>query len=285
MHLIYAHMTDQELTSPTVMPRVLRELVCDGILLSYTHESPESLPEVLSRYALPTIWINRKMPLNCVYADEFAASHHATQHLRRLGHRRIAMVHFGRTEGDTPDTWHFSDTDRYEGYVAAMRTAEAGLRPRHALRPAGVLESDSLALAKALLSGPDRPTAALCYDREQAELILYAAAAMGLAVPRDLSVLAFAEEPRLTLGEDLSVMRIPAKEVGREAVQMICDRIERPTEPLPARPLSHVLHLGKTCGAPAAEHGWRRRRLGSPNGASGESDSQMSINRHRKEDG
>ena len=76
---------------------------------------------------------------------------------------------------------------------------------------------------------PDRPTAVVCASQISTVRVLQTCNELDLAVPNDLSIVAFDEfpfaevfRPRLT-----SVVQ-PAKRMGRKAVQLVERRIRKP---------------------------------------------------------
>jgi DNA-binding LacI/PurR family transcriptional regulator len=119
----------------------------------------------------------------------------------------------------------------------------------------GVPVEQRLEWTKQLLTGPDRPTAIVCYDG--GERVLYAAGLAGLSVPKDLSIVTFSPKPppaqpfargEMYIGRDLTTVRVPTEEAGRQAVLMLLKKIENPQKALPPFVVRMELDAGDTCG-------------------------------------
>lgn len=147
-----------------------------------------------------------------VRADHHLGGRMMADHLLSLGHRRIGIV--GGPDHSTPVR------ARVEG--ARERMAEAGLEPV-AIRLGALHDFDLFqALAKKVLSGPDRPTAMIGTTDIAAIGVLHAAAASGLSVPRDLSIIGFDDMPaaRYVLPE-LTTVAQPMRAIGALAVAQL----------------------------------------------------------------
>ena len=221
MRLIVSKLPDAQLTSEELVPTILKEWSCDGLLINYTDHVPQGMVELIGRYRIPSVWINCRQPVDCVYYDDFGGAMEATQHFLKLGHRRIAYLDFVTL--DRPETSHYSRIDRYEGYAQAMRAA--GLVPVAQGQFAGIAVPRRLEMLLKLLSSPERPTAIISYDA--GERLLYAAALKGLRVPEDLSLMTFgplyAPANEVATGENYigksaAVMRLTSENAGRQAV-------------------------------------------------------------------
>src|SRR3954453_960814 len=94
MHLTGARLTDEELSSDDFLPKVLRESMADGMIVNYTHEIPQAMLELIHAHHAPAVWLNAKMPHDCVYPDDRGAAQAATEVLIQRGHKRIAFLHF-----------------------------------------------------------------------------------------------------------------------------------------------------------------------------------------------
>ena len=79
--LLFSRLSDERLKDERSAPRMLRQLMVDGLLLHYTHRFPEDLPDRLAGNRLPSVWINTRLPHDCVYLDDYAAAREAAQRL------------------------------------------------------------------------------------------------------------------------------------------------------------------------------------------------------------
>jgi LacI family transcriptional regulator len=258
MRMIVSKLGDKELTSAKLMPAVLREWSCDGLLINYTDRVPAEMIRLIEKFHIPSIWINRKQPHDAVYYDDFGGAKEATERLVKLGHRRITYLDFL-----PQDMWkltHYSRADRYAGYAEAMR--EAGLSPTPREQFAGVPVAERLTATCQLLRGAGdvlRPTAVIGYDA--GPRIMHAAALVGLKVPRDLSVVTFDALPAASavsdpgegfMGWTISAMGVPGELAGHRAVEMLTQKIEGGDEAIASVKLPLKFHSDDTCGrAPA----------------------------------
>lgn len=239
MHLAVARLSDAALTDAARVPRLLRDLGADGLLVNYNQWVPPAMNQLIERHAIPAVWINDKREHDAVYADEFDAARRATAHLLAMGHRRIAYV--GHPE--SPQR-HYSEADRRSGYAAAM--IDAGLTPRPLIESAS---ADKAALLARALRSSERPTAIVTYNITLITLAWLIAAESGLSCPRDLSLMTFSGQPA-HFGRAVSMMRVPDAEVGASAVRMLLNRIAHGGQEQPSQPIAHTLDLGATCAPP-----------------------------------
>ncbi|RIX31088.1 LacI family DNA-binding transcriptional regulator [Amnibacterium setariae] len=147
-----------------------------------------------------------------VMIDDLTASRTATEHLRGLGHTRIA--HF--TTSTEHQAGHLIIRRRAKGYRLAMEAG--GLEPvvvEHELDQTAAYEA-----ARRVLTSPSRPTAVFGVTDDIAIGVLEAARELGLQPGQDLSVVGFNDQPE-ALAEDLTTTRIRPAEMGAAAVDML----------------------------------------------------------------
>jgi LacI family transcriptional regulator len=238
MHLTVERLPDKKLTAEGFVPKVLRESMCDGMLINYTHEIPRKMLELIRAHHAPAIWINTKLDSDCVYPDDLGAIRQLTQHLLAMGHRRIAYAKFDWAS-------HYSTADRLAGYEQVMN--EAGLVPQSISRP--VPADELLDLTRSMLTAPDRPTAVIVRP-EDAHVFLSVAAGLGLQVPRDLSIASVTGKRFDLLGLRVTSVVVPAEEEGRQAVRMVNQKIEDPHAALPPCAVKFEFEPGRTCVPP-----------------------------------
>ena len=212
----------------------------------------------LRRRRVPVIAIEA-MPMEDVVAidlDNRDASRRGAEHLRELGHRRVAVITLpldaARTRGAvTPDRLAAS---------AAHTTLErlAGVRAVFADAPAASATGSSVdegaRVGRELLDVPAgaRPTAIVAQSDLLAVGVIRAAEQLGLEVPRDVSVLGF-DGVRLegAIEGVLTTLVQPAVEKGRLAAEAVLSALaERGDAPAS---LHSELRIGTTTGpAPAS---------------------------------
>jgi DNA-binding LacI/PurR family transcriptional regulator len=174
-----------------------------------------------------------------VGVDERASGRIATEHLLDLGHRRIGFV--------AGDEFALATREKAQGRADAL--AAAGIQsPPYAAHDGFNVEGGRRAL-RAILHGAngDRPTAVICSNDLMAIGALQEAAALGVRVPDDLSIVGFDgidgaswTQPALTTVEQ------PIDEIAETAVHALRAQIEEPGQALPNYVFRPQLRLGGT---------------------------------------
>lgn len=151
--------------------------------------------------------------------DETAAARAATQHLIGLGHRAIAHLAGAAERGLNRRV----PTLRRRAYFEAMAAAGLPTQPVW-IETAACTIADGLGAAKRLLSRELRPTAIFAASDEVAIGALLAARDLGIAVPRELSVIGI-DDHALAESFGLTTMRQDAYAQGRRAAQLLLDEL------------------------------------------------------------
>ncbi len=199
--------------------QLMRAERATGLIFAPTRRTAARLGEM--GLDIPTVLIDRPGPpglFDCVQLDNAAAVTALVDHLVAGGHRRILGL-FGATSA--------TGTERAEGFRAAMG--------RHGLAPAVQLlppELDPAAAARAALAEGPRPEAMVAGNSLLLTGALRATRAAGLAVPRDIALAGFDNEPWTELVEPgLTVIEQPLEEIGRMAMALLFDRLRMPGAP------------------------------------------------------
>jgi LacI family transcriptional regulator len=212
------------------VPRVLAAWMADGVLITADREVPPAVSRAVAAARIPALVLGLAQAADAVHGDDEGAGGEATQHLLRLGHRRIAFV---GADAQLP-----AEIARHAGYAGALRVA--GQRPR--IIPASA-EALQAALARA-----DRPTALLV--AEDPALALAVARRLGLEVPRDLSLIAFGPRPWVTPDLAVATLVAPWAALGRTAVDQLHARLGDAERHLPALALPGHLVPGASVAPP-----------------------------------
>jgi len=142
-----------------------------------------------------------------------AAAQHSTEHLISLGHRQIGFL--------MGDPRHAASRARLEGYREAMTAAGLAVDPSW-IRPGDFTFQSGQAEAANLFALDSRPTAIFACNDEMAFGCLEAAAAAGLAVPRDLSVVGFDDSSGSRLSNPpLTTVRQPLSDLAGHAADLL----------------------------------------------------------------
>lgn len=194
--------------------QALVERGIDAVMLVGTDHS-DAVRAILDAAEIPAVvaWaIDHAAPWPCVGFDNARAMARIVEHLVVLGHRRIAMI-AGITSGN----------DRAAERVRGAREALA----QHGLSLVHLFESayrfgDGRAAMRSLMGLPERPTAVVCGNDVLAMAALFEAQALGLAVPREVSITGFDDlELASHLSPALTTAHVPAVEMGRRVADYL----------------------------------------------------------------
>ncbi len=251
MRLMVAETADAEIGEAFYLPNVMRELSVDGLLINVLLDLPQEMLDRVHALRVPAVWINTNEPADCVFPDDFNGARLATEHLLRLGHRRIAFVKAGPLH---EENLHYSVAARRRGYEHSMKVA--GLTPQVLeIAPApiwekGLMDDNRIADVVQIMHSPERPTAIIAYEKDTALPVLLAAFQMGLKVPGDLSLVMFHHDFEWTVGVSITTVIHNMQRVGVEAAAMLDEKINTPELSLPPRAVPSFLFDGATCGPP-----------------------------------
>lgn len=170
-----------------------------------------------------------------VIPDDYAGARSAAQLLLDLGHRRISMLTGqGAPTDRRPSAGNIAGPIRSRGFRSALRAAgvPTGLSP---VVVAGWSIDAGYHAARAqltdrsgrLLRQADRPTAIVAVTDRVATGVLLAATSLGLAVPRDLSIVGFDDQEALAsdVVPPLTTVALPHVELGARAVELLVQRL------------------------------------------------------------
>jgi DNA-binding LacI/PurR family transcriptional regulator len=169
----------------------------DGVIFPAVTAGSTIPSELLDR-GIPVVVVSFEASdprLGTISVDEYAAMEGVVAHLTGLGHERIAFAHSGAHE-------EFVDT-RPDALAAALR--------RRGLAPAAV---------------DDGATAVCCTNDVIAIDLMHRLESDGVAVPGRVSVVGFDDIPLAAHSRiDLTTVRQPAREMGRQAAEMLLSAI------------------------------------------------------------
>ncbi|GAB7050496.1 LacI family DNA-binding transcriptional regulator [Catenuloplanes indicus] len=212
----------------------------DGVLLCDLRTDDRRVP-VLEQLQLPAVVIggpDGTGTLPGVWSDEAAALAETVEYLAALGHRRVARV------GGLPELQHTrARTDAFHAVAARL-----GLDPADTVTvPSDYTGEDGARATRRLLSAARRPTAVI-YDNDVMAIAgLSVAQEMGLAVPGDLSVVAWDDSPlcRLVRPPLTALSRdIPA--YGGRAARLLLDAVAGARAAGVQTPAGHLTPRGST---------------------------------------
>jgi len=201
----------------------------DGLVLAPVG-TPAAGNPLRSLGGLPCVLVDRLLedsPHPAVTSDHRRGAEMATRHLIDRGHRRIGCVQ------GSPGT--FANDARIAGWRAAM--SDAGLAcGAELVAGTGYSIDAAVVAARSLLCRDGRPSAALALGNVLALGVLQAAREERIAIPDDLSLVAFDDQLWAAVtSPPLTIVEQPIGSLGREAVDLLLERIAAPPGGTPAR--------------------------------------------------
>jgi LacI family transcriptional regulator len=219
----------------------------DGLLLVVPLISTSYL-NALRQQSFPYVLIDQADEMEqspVVTATNRQGAYEATKYLIGLGHHRIGFV--SGLAGLN------SAAERLDGYLTAL--SDHGIPPCPQLVvEGGFLESGGFKAAQRMMALPDMPTAIFASNDLSAFGVMEAIRQNGLRVPDDISVIGFDDIPQASIGyPKLTTVHQPLEQLGREAVTMLLDFLENPTQDNRRVVLPTQLTIRDSCAAPRSE--------------------------------
>ncbi|HYX88714.1 MAG TPA: LacI family DNA-binding transcriptional regulator [Gaiellaceae bacterium] len=217
-------------SSPEVATTAVRDAAVDGFIV---YSAPRNDPRVDAAVArgLPVVTVDQPRGAQTPFVgiDDRAAARSAAEHLRKLGHERVAVLSFV-TAADAGGTLVFDVAEeRLAGYREGLGSAWQDDAVR-TCRPN--VPEPAYAAALELLRGSERPTAIIAMTDALALGVLQAAAELRIAVPGALSVVGFDDSPAAALANPpLTTVAQPHEEKGRLAAEWLINDIARGAGP------------------------------------------------------
>jgi LacI family transcriptional regulator len=214
--VLLCHTLNQPEREDAALRRLLSRRV-DGLFISpaYHMATECRIYQEIAARRIPTVLLGHPVPYAnqfvSVSTDDLLASYAATQHLLKLGHRRIAFL-----AGPLPAPWN---QERFEGYRRALR--EAGLDVDDKLVfQAGRSVEDGAKAALQLINESSDATAVQAVS----DLVAIGAAetflSQGMSIPGDMSIAGFGN---ILTGEHfrvpLTTLRQPKYRLGAAAIE------------------------------------------------------------------
>ena len=171
---------------------------------------------VLSEMRVAAITTAGALPgVHTLRIDNRTATAKLTEHLIRLGHRRIGFIAGPPRHGDSKE--------RRAGYELAMQLADIPVEPELIADGEYTFESGRLATEQ-LLDLTTRPTAIVASNDEMAAGALWMAQQRGLRLPDDLSVAGFDDTPTAVKAwPPLTVIRQPIAAMVERGVALLME--------------------------------------------------------------
>ena len=220
----------------------MREQKVDGVVLCPAAGTPLKVLRQLQQWPMPCVQTLRSVSAR---EGDYAGSDYAlgleqvTEHLIRLGHRRIAFIGGNRA--------HSAMAARHAGFTAAMQ--------RHGLPTDIILKipltrragADAIGL---LLARANAPTAAVCFNDIVALGVMVGLQQRGLWPGRDFAVTGVDDLPEAAVNYPaLTTVATSPREVGAAAAKLLLRRIAEPQGGPERVILPTRLVVRESCGA------------------------------------
>ncbi|MEM9329198.1 MAG: LacI family DNA-binding transcriptional regulator [Bacteroidota bacterium] len=193
----------------------------EGLIVSLAMESVryDHFDQFISS-KVPLVFVDRvpeETLADKVIIDNFKAGFVATEHLIELGCRRIA--HIGGSQS------RYIYRERQEGYLEALR--KHGLAPDEGIirHTQSLYAEEANAISSELLELPQRPDGFFCANDTSAVSVIQCARKKDIAVPEDLKVVGFNDDPVATIIDPpLTTISHPAIRMGQIAAEHILNK-------------------------------------------------------------
>ena len=200
--------------------RLVNEKRVDGLILLTSRMGDKTI-ESLRKKRFPFVVVGKPSNIedvNWVDNDNQEAGFQATEHLIKLGHKRIGFI-------GVEFTYVFMG-ERFKGYKKALDSY--GIKFSKELLSLGeFLEEGGYNSAKKLIEQKDPPTAIVVADDLMAFGAMKAIKARGLAIPDDISIIGFNDTPLASyVDPPLSSVQIFVYDLGYNASETLINQIE-----------------------------------------------------------
>jgi len=211
--------TDERKERELDLLRIFQQRRVDAVIMTTSNEDDAELSKQIKKLDIPIVLLDRENPpeFDAVTLDHRRGIRAATEHLRGLGHSRIALL------TGKPSTR--PARERIAGFKDAV--ARQGKQANHSIiRTGGFSAEFGFREASSLLSSPTRPTAIIAGGMAMLSGVLQAVRARGLVIPDDISVIAGADSDLAALTTpSVTAVRWSGTDEGRMAVQLLLNRL------------------------------------------------------------
>jgi LacI family transcriptional regulator len=213
--------TDRALNRELRFLDMLHQQRVDGLVLNPVMVTADDLKRLL-RAQVAVVLIGSQIDdpdFDLVMVDNVRGGFDATQHLIDLGHRRISLVAGPLTTS--------SGYLRHQGYCLALDRSGIPCEGSLIVEGSFTFEGGYESMQKLLLLDP-QPSAVFAASDIMALGAKKAIEDAGLHIPDDLSLIGFDDIPEVSMTRPrLTTIAQPRYQMGREAAQMLIERIDQ----------------------------------------------------------
>ena len=186
--------------------------------------APAEAVAALRRPSLPLVLVDNTLPDHtghAVMSDNFGGTRAVVEHLVALGHRQIAFIGGPMQPGRPGTNAILSIWWRALGYRTALEEHGLAVRPE-LLENCDLTVAGGAEAAKRLLDGPPF-TAVVAANDPTAVGVLQMFKERGVAVPADISVVGFDDDPSYHVAPRLTTVHVDTHAMGAAAVRLLAD--------------------------------------------------------------
>jgi LacI family transcriptional regulator len=194
----------------------LKRLV-DGIIV-LAHRIDDAKVSELENRNIPAVLIpgyldNFESGLPSVNVENIESVFTATDHLIKLGHKRISFILGALNSKFT--------LERLEGYKRAFEKNNIPVLKEY-IRESDFSKKDGVKLMKELLTLPHLPTAVIGINDNVTIGVIQAIFSNGMRIPKDISVITIGDSEYVSdFNPPLTAIRIPLVEIGKKATHIL----------------------------------------------------------------
>lgn len=200
--------------------RLVDEKRVDGLILLTSRMGSKTI-DCLVRKRFPFVVVGKPSNItdvNWVDNDNVEACYYATEHLIKLGHKRIGFI--------GGEFSYVFMGERFKGYKKAL-DAHGIVFSKELLSLGEFVEDGGFNAAKKLMELKNKPTAIVVADDLMAIGAMKAIKAKGLAIPRDISIIGFNDTPLASyIDPPLSSMEIFVYDLGYNACETLISQLQ-----------------------------------------------------------
>jgi LacI family transcriptional regulator len=195
----------------------------DGVIFADVIGNENQLKRFLKE-KVPVVVINKKIDdsdVSCVSVNNFKGAYEATEFLIHHGHKKIAHL--------VGDLRVQCAKERLDGYRAALDKNGLSLKEEY-IKITNFSRKDARDKLEELFSLKEVPTAIFCCSDEVANEVLAYSEEKKIAVPKELSIVGFDDNPQYHYGSlMLTTIRQPLTAMASLGVEVLRETIEKNT--------------------------------------------------------